>query len=773
MARGIALSLWLLGVIACIGVIARTPLATDMSAFLPRSANPAQQVLVDQLSNGVASRLILLAIEGAEPDKLAALSKALAERLRGLKGLALVNNGEETGLAPDRAYLWRNRYLLSPGVTGERFTAQGLREALQSDLNLLGTQAGLLIKRTLPGDPTGEQLRLLERLGGGGRPSFHDGVLVSPDLKRALMMVEAKAAAFDIDAQEQVLDRVRAAFASLPGAGQARLIATGPPVFAIDSRAQIKGDATRFSIIATLLVALLLLAAYRSPRVLVLALIPVASGALAGVAAVGLGFGFVHGITLGFGVTLIGEAVDYAIYVLTQSAPDSPPRTTLRRIWPTLRLGLFTSVVGFSAMLLSGFPGFVQLGLFTISGLIVALSVTRFVVPALLPAGFAGAETGALNRLLTPLLRHAAGLRWGLAGLTLVALGALFLHRGSYWEDELASMNPVPASALKRDQSLRQDMGAPDVRYMLMLRAGDEEGALESSEALDTALRPLIEAGALDGFDGPHLYLPSERTQRARQEALPPPPQLRASLDSALAGLPFRPALFEPFLADAAGAKAAPLLTRASLAGTTLTLKLESLLLKHEDFTMAIMPLQNLRNPAAIEAAIRSSGLMDASLLDLKSESDRLLSSYLREAQTLALLGGIAITALLGLALRSMKRLTIVIAPLAASVVLTTALLTLGSAKLSIFNLFGLLLVVAVGSNYALFFERARHVPADAGRMIASLVLANLCTVIAFGVLSFSGVPVLHGIGKTVAIGTFLSLLAGAILSPLVPDEAA
>ena len=50
-----------------------------MSAFLPRSPNAAQQILVDQLREGVVSRLILLAIEGAEPDTLAALSKAMAQ----------------------------------------------------------------------------------------------------------------------------------------------------------------------------------------------------------------------------------------------------------------------------------------------------------------------------------------------------------------------------------------------------------------------------------------------------------------------------------------------------------------------------------------------------------------------------------------------------------------------------------------------------------------------------------------------------------------------
>jgi predicted exporter len=185
------------------------------------------------------------------------------------------------------------------------------------------------------------------------------------------------------------------------------------------------------------------------------------------------------------------------------------------------------------------------------------------------------------------------------------------------------------------------------------------------------------------------------------------------------------------------------------------------MLLQRGAMSVVILPLQDVRDPARIATALGDG----ATLLDMKGESAKLLSGYLREAQTLALFGSLAIALLLAGVLRTPHRILIVLAPLVAAVILTTAILTVGGAKLSIFNLFGLLLVIAVGSNYALFFERAEREPKDAHRMIASLVLANLCTVIGFGVLSFSHIPILHGIGRTVAIGTVLTLLIGAILS--------
>jgi predicted exporter len=115
--------------------------------------------------------------------------------------------------------------------------------------------------------------------------------------------------------------------------------------------------------------------------------------------------------------------------------------------------------------------------------------------------------------------------------------------------------------------------------------------------------------------------------------------------------------------------------------------------------------------------------------------------------------------------LRSPRRVFRVVAPLAAAVILTTAVLTVGGQKLSIFNLLGLLLTVAVGSNYCIFLERQDWADPNCERTVASLILANICTVIGFGILAFARLPVLHGIGMTVAIGAFLSLVLSSVMT--------
>ena len=209
-------------------------------------------------------------------------------------------------------------------------------------------------------------LHIIDQLQRTPAPATRDGVWVSPDGSRALAVLQTAAAGSDTDAQERAIEAIRAAFAAAVGGmpsgtgNSLRLRLSGPGVFAVGARAKIEQAAVRLSIASSLLVVTLLLAVYRSFPALALGLLPVASGALVGIAAVALGFGAVHGITLGFGITLIGESVDYSIYFFMQSGRERERRRGSgwqRAWWPTVRLGMLTSVCGFASLLPSGFPG--------------------------------------------------------------------------------------------------------------------------------------------------------------------------------------------------------------------------------------------------------------------------------------------------------------------------------------------------------------------------------------------------------------------------------
>ena len=83
-------------------------------------------------------------------------------------------------------------------------------------------------------------------------------------------------------------------------------------------------------------------------------------------------------------------------------------------------------------------------------------------------------------------------------------------------------------------------------------------------------------------------------------------------------------------------------------------------------------------------------------------------------------------------------------------------------AALGILHLVGLLLTVAIGSNYALFFDHLRERGEADADTLASLLLANLTTVASFALLASSGIPVLQAVGIVVAPGALLCLVFSA-----------
>jgi len=764
--------LWLVLALLAVVIAAHARYSADLSAFLPRRASATQRLLVEQLRSGPAARLIIAAIEGGDAARRADVSTQLAARLRSDPAFLDVNNGDAAQLQRDREFLFAHRYLLSASVTPARFTAEGLHRAISDSLDLLASPEGLLVKQLFARDPTGELLGMLDALAAAHAPRLSSGVWSSPDGSRALLLLEMRAAGSDTDAQQAACESLQHAYAAalgtLPPAARAglQLRITGPPVFAVAARALIKREVLRLSSLAAALIAALLLAVYRSPTALALTLLPVASGALAGVAAVALGFGVVHGITLGFGVTLIGEAVDYAIYLFIQK-----PASFGGLAWPTIRLGVLTSICGFAALLPSAFPGLSQLGLYSIAGLATAALVTRFVLPAWVPRGLVVRDLTGLGVALGRTLERLRTLRWAVWLLAPLAVAVLYTHRETLWSSELAALSPVSLADQRLDERLRADAGAADVRFVVLASAADREGALAAAQGLEAELTPLVTSGVIGGFESPARYLPPLATQRARQASLPPPAELRARLGAALIGLPVSATRLEPFVQDVAEARRASLLTSADLAGTSFARATDTLLVRDGAAWLALAPLSGGASGDLSDTALTqlrhvvAEGAVPATqLLDLKLEADRLYSDYRRQALQLALAGLGAIVLLLVAALRSMARALRVVTPLVLAVLTVAALLVTAGRQLTILHLVGMLLIVAVGSNYALFFDRSREQPqAGVPLMLASLAVANLATVTAFGVLACSSVPVLENLGSTVAPGTLLALLFAAL----------
>jgi len=766
---GRALALWLLAMLAGAVIVWNSRFSADMSFFLPAKPSAEQQVLVDQLKEGVVSRLLMVAIAGGDAADRATASRALRARLEKLPEFVSIQNGEAGSTDADRDYLFKHRYLLSPAVTPERFTVDGLRQAVGDSIDLLASPAGMMLKPLLPRDPTGELVALVSGLNAGAQPNVRDGVWASRDGERAMLLIQTAALGSDTDGQERAIGLIHSQFAEAAADGRLSLQLSGPGLFAVKSRATIKHEVSLLSTLSTVAIVAVLFFVYRSLRLMTLGLLPVVSGALAGVVAVSLAYGTVFGITVGFGSALIGEAVDYSIYYFVQSGRLGVDHWRAR-FWPTIRLGVLTSACGFGALLFSGFPGLAQLGLYSLSGVVVAALVTRFILPPLAGSNLDMRDLSHIGPRLKRGIALLQGLRWPILMLSLAAAVLLTVNRERLWHPNLSALSTLSAADGEIDQALRADISAPDARYMAVITAPDRESALQAAERAGQKLDRLIAEGVIGGYDSPARFLPSKAVQASRRASLPPPDVLQARLQTALTDSPLAANKLAGFLDDVETTRRQGQVSRESLNGTALALVVDSLLVQRPAGWSVLLPLRPPGGDKGVDiaiepvrAALAGSGAL---FVDMKNEFDTLYNDYLHEATLLSLAGFVAIVGLLAVTLRSPRRLARLLLPLLLSVMLVIAGLHLAGQQLHLLHLIGMLLIVAVGSNYALFFDdasqSARRFEDFDDATLVSMAVANLTTAIGFGTLALSKVPVLHAVGITVGPGAILALLLSA-----------
>ncbi|HWU76503.1 MAG TPA: MMPL family transporter [Rhodanobacter sp.] len=762
--RAALLVIWLL-VLAGLGwvVSQRLKVSTDLRSFMPAPTTPDQRLLMEQVGDGPGSRLLLLSITGRSDAQLAALSQGLVKALKHDRRYTQVLNGSFDLGALDPSLL-PYRYLLSPTLDSQPLDEAYLADQLQQRLDDLSSPAASMLKGLLPRDPTLEVLKLAERWAPAKSPELRDGVWFSPR-GEALLLVQTVAAGFDPGAQQQAIDGIQQAFHALPNSDGAKLELSGPGYFSVVVGAQTRHQADWIGRISTIGFIALLLLAYRSFSSLLLSALPIASAALAGIAALTLAFPEVHGITLAFGFTLLGVAQEYPIRVLSHRRAGEDAVQSMRALWPLLLTAIASACIAYLAFYASGVNGLKQLAVFTIVGLLVAGFSTRYLLPHLLPRrvrdvaqmGWLIKARDLVDRLPRP--------RWIPVVVALAIAAMLALAPGPFWQNNLAALTPLPTAMLQHDARLREALGAPDVRYLLVLQAPTEQGVLALSEQLQPQVDALIAKHAVDAVELPSRYLPPASLQHARQQKLPDRDTLQKALNQALQGLPFRADLFQPFVEDVETARTLPPLTPEKYAQSPLGQRLAAMLVQRDGHWLGLGTVSGIHDVAALQA-LGADRHGTVRLLDLKAASESLVAAYRTRILQALLIASLLLVVTISVALRSVRRAWHVLAPMTLATFLVLAVERLGGIEISLFHLVALILAGGLGLHYALFFERDTGDPAEQRRTLHATIVCVLSALLVFGMLAWATIPVLRAIGLTVSLGVAFHFCLSILMAP-------
>ena len=750
-------------------ILTRFNVATDLGVFLPATTSSAEKILIKQLGKGATSKLLFVALSGAGELELREKNKLLSAKLKGSELFARVLNGEHDLNEADRDLIFKKRYLVAPLDVAHRFSVAGLRQSLQERLRGLASSTALFEKSFLTRDPVGASKIFIDQLldsQSESGPLRIDNVWMSRDRKRSLLILEMRSDAFDIEGQAAALKELKAQMQRV-GGNNVELTITGPGAFTVEARDTIRADVKLLTILAVAFVTTFLFMAFRSLMFLMLVTVPLFLGVMAAIGSVVLGFGSIHGITLAFGVTLTGVAVDYPIHLISQiQDDDSKVRDHIKRIWPTLRLGVVTTTIAYASLVFSEFPGLTQLGLFTVTGLLTAAAVTRWLLPHLVPNRVvmsSGLER--LHNFLKCLGRQAPHTRLWMALLVMLASAYLILLDRPLQDDRLDSLSPIPEERRAQDKSLRLDLGMWSGAKLMAIIAPDAESALRASEDLMPQLDDFVGRGIMSDYDAAAQYLPSQRLQLQRRALLPSESVLRGRLTEALVGLPFKGEIFEPFISDVGSVNDQQPVTLETLHDTTLVPLLSPLLFELDGQWVAPILLHGVTDPGRIRALSRVTGDVEITYLDLKQASNDIMHGAMAHMGRLLSWGALFIYLVLALNFRSLRKPLYILAPTIAAVIMTTAILILSGIQLTVFHLVSLLLVVGLGLDYALFFNRLTNSQEEWATTFKALWVCCVTTVLVFAMLLVSNTPPLQAVGLTVSIGAGFCLVFGAVWS--------
>lgn len=741
----------LLGVL--LSLLPGARLNSSVLAMLPKQTLGA---IPPELNDGFMQRLdrqlVWLVSPGKTPDPrvaqrwLTLLQKS--DALSQVKGPMDANSQKAWG-----EFFWQHRNGLLDSATRARLQNGGEAQAQWILSQLYSAFSGVSGKE-LQNDPLmlmrGSQLALAQN---SQKLRLMDGWLVTQDAAGNywyLLHGELAGESFDMQQTHRLVTTLQGLESELKTAfPQAQLLSRGTVFYSDYASQQAKQDISTLGVATLLGVILLIVAVFRSLRPLLLCLISIGIGALAGTVATLTIFGELHLMTLVMSMSIIGISADYTLYYLTErmvhGAQDSPWQS-LAKVRNALLLALLTTVAAYFIMMLAPFPGIRQMAVFAAVGLSASCLTVIFWHPWLcrgLPVRPVPAMVLML-RWLAAWRRNkalAVGLPVVLTVVSVVGIASLRV------DDDIAQLQALPKTILAQEKTITALTGQSVDQKWFVVYGDSAQQTLERLEAFTPALSQVQKAGEIKAF----RTIPLNSLTRQKSDlvllhkAAPAVTKVLqgAGLTSVSPDLNAMPVTTDAWLASPA-----------SEGWRLLWLTLP------DGHSGVLVPVDGVKNSAALsQLAAAHPGV---AWVDRKASFDSLFSLY-RNVLTGLLLVALAVIACGAMVRLGWRKGLISLVPSVLSLGCGLAALAATGHPVNLFSLLALVLVLGIGINYTLFFSNPRGTPLTS---MLAITLAMMTTLLTLGMLVFSATQAISSFGIVLVSGIFTAFLLAPLAMP-------
>lgn len=640
-----------------------------------------------------------------------------------------------------------------------RLDERAMTALLEKDKALLSSLAGSAALPWVRTDPLQLRRLLADRLPRAGVPftlSPELPCLFSADGRHALLLLRPTDGTFVASEAERLLDTLLEQRDSLPH-GVSLLFSGGPLHTAVNART-IEADINRIALLSLAGIAVVYFLLVRSLSVVWLVLIPAAATLIAcGITS--LLWPAVSALALGFGVSLMGLAEDYAAHMALGLSSGHGTA----RIHDLLTRPLITSCLlnlsGFFCLLFSGIPAVRQLALFSMITLGAGCLMALLILP-LLP--WSGRQLGA-TRYRAPLPPRVPSACRALACVLLLCLGIALLLPPARFDFAPRSLSGK-AHALAEAATQMRSRWSLAADTPLVIRGGDFESSLESARAIAHILR----TSASLQLTSPSDFLPpleERKVNCARWQAWQErdSASFRARLDTAAARTGFAPAAFASFreILSVPAQPVTPDFLRSRLGDMA---ALSFFRIGEDCYT--VLSLKNVPDGFSLAHYLDPDLMERACLLD-PSLMEQEISTLFHAETPLILLSMLFCLVVLCLSQRGALRILIMLVSPLASLLAVLGIFLLLDRAFTLAACIAVPIVLGLAVDHGVMITHALESGRELG-IWKAVCLSTLTAFLSMGLLAFADHPALQGMGLVTFTGLAVELFSSLLIIPLL-----
>lgn len=511
-------------------------------------------------------------------------------------------------------------------------------------------------------------------------------------------------------------------------------------------------EANVIAAVSIIFTVLLVLYVFGSLKPLFLSLFSIGAGFLWAFAFTHFIFKEIHFITIVFGVSLIGIAVDYSFHFFAEYFSKEPQtgKGILQRLFPSLSIALITTLLGYAALAVTPFPVLRQIACFAVIGLTMSFIVVIFLYPKFYqPKQLKRAEflCNFADDFLDIFVRFIQNRKIVYSAVFILSLlmAGIFAVKGN---DDIRSLSSSPQYLLDNEKLTREVLRKNTAPQFFLITGENQQELLEREERIGVELNKLVKSDNLSSYLAISQMVPSIKKQKENYELIKKqllePHLINQSVSIGLSGQSvYR---LNEFFEDSKNLYITP--DEAIKHKSALLIK-PLYLGKVDNVFASVIMLDGVKTMENISVlANENSGVY---FMDKIEDVSGILKKY-RYICTISLLVTCILLLILLCFRYGLMLGALVAAPPFVASILSIAMLFYFGKEVNLFHILSLFFVIGIGIDYTIYYADAKN---HRNSATIAIFLSFVTTILSFGLLTFSNFGVLSSFGFVALFGIF------------------